>query len=158
MSTTTPPRSFWPIGIAAFFVAAVTFLGIFITWSTRQREDLVADNYYENEVRYQEQLDRLNRTQTLATQIAVNYDAARRSIVIALPVAHAHGVSGSIHLYRPSDARLDRDVPLAIDAEGLQRLDARRLLVGLWKVRVKWNVGGEEFFFDQPVVVTSGQS
>ena len=45
-------------------------------------------------------------------------------------------------------------MPLALNAEGMQRLDAKDLRDGLWKVRVKWTVQGQEYFLDQPVIVT----
>jgi hypothetical protein len=43
-----------------------------------------------------------------------------------------------------------------LTADGTQRLDAKRLRDGLWKVRVKWNANGQDYFLDQPVIVTSG--
>ena len=107
-------------------------------------------------MRYQSQLDTLNRSQTFATQTMVTFEAARQSIVITLPEAKAAGATGSIHLYRPSDARLDRELPLALTTDGTQRLDTKKLSDGLWKVRVKWNANGQEYFLDQPVIVTSG--
>jgi len=40
-----------------------------------------------------------------------------------------------------------------LNAAGIQRLDAKELRDGLWKVRVNWNVGGKDYFVDQPVIV-----
>jgi len=65
---------------------------------------------------------------------------------------------GRIQLYRPSDARLDRDLPLALDVNGLQRLDAKRLHAGPWNIRVQWSVDGEEFFLSRSIVVQPDQS
>lgn len=149
-------RNPWPIAIIAFFILFATFLATFVVWALGQKQDLVTENYYENEVRYQEQLDRLNRTQAQAGQTAVTFDAARNCIVISLPVAQAQGASGRIHLYRPSNAKLDLEVPLAINAGGMQTLDAKAMAAGLWKVRIEWIVNGQEYFFDQAVVVTGG--
>jgi nitrogen fixation protein FixH len=150
-----PPRSFWPIGITAFFALALMFLVTFVIWASRQHEDLVAQNYYENEVRFQKQLDQMNRTQPLAAQVTVAYDAVLQNIVITLPAAQAANAVGQIHLYRPSDAALDRSVPLAVNRNGVQQLDAKALPSGLWKIRVQWSVGGEEYFLDRDVVVAN---
>lgn len=149
-------RSPWPIAITGFFIIAIIFIATFIAFAVRQREDLVSADYYEREVRYQSQLDTLNRSQTFATQTVVTFEAARQSIVITLPEAKAAGATGSIHLYRPSDARLDQELPLALTTDGTQRLDTKKLSDGFWKVRVKWNANGQEYFLDQPVIVTSG--
>jgi len=151
-----PTRNLWPTSIVAFFVLAITFIISFIVWSLRQRDDLVAADYYEREVRYQAQLDTLNRSQVLAVTTVVTFEPTQQTIVITLPPTQTQGATGSIQLYRPSDARLDRELPLALTSNGTQRLDAKQLRDGLWKVRVKWNANGQDYFLDQPVIVTSG--
>lgn len=155
-TTTTSAGSLWPTAITSFFIVAIIFIVTFIAWAVRQRDDLVSADYYEREVRYQSQLDTLNRSQAVAAKTVVTFEPAHRAIVINLPEAKAMGTTGSIHLYRPSDARLDRELPLALTADGTQRLDTKQLRDGLWKVRVKWNANGRDFFLDQPVIVTSG--
>lgn len=156
MSNPPQYRNPWPIAIVTFFIVFATFLATFIFWGLGQKQELVAENYYENEVRYQQQLDRMNRTQALETQTAVTFDAVKNCIVVRLPATQAHWASGRIHLYRPSNAKLDHDVPLAVNAAGVQVLDAKALAAGLWKVRIEWRVNGQEYFFDQAVVVTGG--
>jgi hypothetical protein len=155
MSNPTPTRNLWPASIIGFFIVAVIFLGSFVVWAMRQREDLVSADYYEREVRYQQQLDSMNRSHGLAAQVVVTFDPAQQAIIITLPAGQTQGATGRVHLYRPSDARLDRELPLALNAQGVQRLDAKELSGGLWKVRVKWNANGQEYFLDQPVIVTA---
>jgi nitrogen fixation protein FixH len=149
-------RNLWPISIMAFFAIAITFSVCFVTWALRQRDDLVSADYYEREVRYQTQLDSMNRSQAVATKTVVTFEPNLQTIVITLPEAQTPGMTGSIHLYRPSDSRLDRELPLALTADGTQRLDTKQLGDGLWKVRVKWSANGQDYFLDQPVIVTSG--
>lgn len=148
-------RNPWPIAITGFFIIAIIFIATFIAFAVRQREDLVSADYYEREVRYQSQLDSMNRSQSFAAQSVVTFEPQMQTIVITLPVAQTQGATGNIHLYRPSDARMDRELPLALTEDGTQRLDAKKLADGLWKVRVKWNANGQDYFLDQPVIVTS---
>jgi len=155
MSNATPSRNLWPASIIGFFIVAVIFLGSFVVWAMRQREDLVSADYYEREVCYQQQLDSMNRSHDLAAQVVVTFDPSQQAIIITLPAAQKQGAAGRVHLYRPSDARLDRELPLELNNEGVQRLDAKELSDGLWKVRVKWSANGQEYFLDQPVIVTS---
>ena len=154
MSTTTKTHSLWPVSIIGFFILAVIFIVTYTAWAMRQREDLVSEDYYEREVRFQSHLDSMNRSQALATQTVVTFEPAQQAVIITLPPTQIQGATGSIHLYRPSDARLDRDMPLALNAEGVQRLDGKKLSEGLWKVRVQWSANGQEYFLDQPVVVS----
>jgi hypothetical protein len=127
---------------------------VVVAFATRHREDLVRPDYYEEEVRYQEQLERLNRTLAVRHDTAITYDDTNQNVVITLPPEHARQQpSGRINFYRPSDASLDREVRLAPDAAGIQRVDASKLRAGLWKVRLYWTVHHQDFYLDQPIIV-----
>lgn len=136
----------WPYALSTFlglFVACVVGFGI---WAVRQQMDLVGADYYEQEVRYQQQIDRQARTLAMGEPVAIAYSRDANRISIALPAAHAQSnTSGQIRLYRPSDASLDRTVPLAVDATGRQELDASALLQGRWKIRVDWTAAGADY-------------
>lgn len=146
-------RNPWPIAIACYFVLFFAGLVTFIVYASRNHTDLVRPDYYEQEIRFQDQIERVQRTRAIEQPVTVSYDPAQKCITVQLPSAHASQAGGRIHLYRPSDARLDREITLATDASGMQRLDAADLRAGLWKVRVEWTVGGAEYFVDRPVVV-----
>lgn len=147
------PRNLWPISITAFFIVLITCIVSFVAFAMRQREDLVSSDYYERAVRYEKQLDALNRSQEFSSKTVVTFDSAKQSIVIALPEAQHAGAVGNVQLYRPSDSRLDRELPMQLDATGGQQLDAKNLSDGLWRVRVKWKQNGQDYYLDQPVIV-----
>ena len=150
------PQSFnpWPVGIVAFFIGFIAVIVGLIVFLSSQGMDLVTPDYYEQEVRYQSQHERIGRTEALAQQINVSHDASAQRITITLPASHAQqSCLGDIQLYRPSDASLDRRIKLEVGTQGTQALDAKDLQPGLWKVRVTWKAGGQEFYTDQSVVV-----
>jgi len=147
-------RNLWPysiIVVCALFVVSTAGL---IVMACSQRMDLVNQDYYEQELRFQGQIDRVERTRRVASQASVAYDAARQCVTVSLPPGQARGnVSGSVELYRPSAAGLDRTVKLEPDASGVQRLDASGLAPGFWKVRVSWTAEKENYYLEQKVVV-----
>ena len=159
MNITDVPRNPWPFAIMAFFAVLISCIVAFIIFATRNKMELVHANYYEDEMRFQQQMDRVKRTRALPAGVAATYDAKEDSITITLPQEHARlAATGRIELYRPSDSKLDRHLPLALSAEGAQRVEANTLRSGLWKVRVHWKVGGDEFFFDQSMLITKPSS
>jgi nitrogen fixation protein FixH len=142
----------WPYALMAFFGVLITAIASMITFALRQDDQLVSGDYYEQELHHQQQIERVRRTQAFAGQVSVEY--AGGEITVVLPAAHARQQpTGSVQLYRPSDARLDRDVKLAVNAAGRQQIDARGLRPGLWRVRVTWTAGTEEYFRDATVIV-----
>lgn len=154
MNPTRHTRNLWPHAIVAWFVIFASALGAWITYAVRQDMDLVRGDYYEEEVRFQKQLDRLNRTAAVRSEVALQYDAARAEVTLRLPAAHLSGQpKGHIHFYRPSDAALDFQVPLNVDVAGLQRIDVSALRAGQWRARVQWGATGQDYFFEETVVL-----
>lgn len=153
---TTTSFNLWPISITTFFSAAILGCGAFIAFCSRHPADLISPNYYEEEVRYQGQIDRLQHTQERAQLASVAYEVANKRITISLPVGTAQAkAAGKIQLYRPSAANLDRQIELAPNPDGVQVIDAAALVPGLWKVRVSWTVGDRDYFMDQKIIIRS---
>jgi len=143
----------WPYGLIAFFAVFISCVVGFGVFAVRQNPDLVRADYYEEELRHQQQMDRVQRTAAVRSQVVLGYDSGRQVISLELPAEHAaRQPAGTIHLYRPSDAALDRQMPLAVDPEGRQTLDVRGIAEGRWKIRVTWIAGGEEYFAEQTLL------
>ncbi len=146
----------WPYAIIAFFALAIAACVAYVIFCNLHPVELVSADYYEQEVRYQKQIDSLRRAQQAGTRPAVAYDAARNAITITFPpAASAAGFTGSIQLYRPSAASQDRRLPLRPGPDGIQEIDARPLEPGLWKVKITWESGGANNMIDEHIVVAS---
>jgi nitrogen fixation protein FixH len=149
-------RNLWPLGVigaCGLFVAGTVGL---IVMACFQKNDLVRPDYYEQELRHQRQIDRVQRTRLAAAEVNITYDPARNRLTIALPPAQAIGpITGTIELYRPSASALDLSYPLKVDTNGLQSLDTAALAPGLWRVRVAWTAGKEDYYVEKKVIIGS---
>jgi nitrogen fixation protein FixH len=148
-------RNPWPIAIVIYFAIFITFIVSFIVWASHQRTDLVRADYYEAEIKFQQQIDRVERSRPVEAAVAVTYDLKSSKITVQLPPETHQGAFGKIELYRPSDARQDKQIKLAADSKGQQQLDVRHLKSGLWKVRVTWTSSGQEYFVEKPITISN---
>lgn len=147
-------RSLWPYALIGTFVVFISWLAAFAVLAVRNSMDLERADYYEQTIRYQDQIDRAARAARLQGELAVAYEPGTGTVQLRMPVEHARrNASGTITLYRPADANLDRDFALDVDAAGAQSLDLAGLPTGLWKLRVTWQVDGVEYFADSTIVV-----
>ena len=111
-------------------------------------------DYYHQEIRLQQRIDQVKRTQPWESKVTVRHDAATGVLQVALPAEHAtSGVSGEVDLYRPAGARADRTYPIRLDTTGRQAIPASELGAGRWKVRLRWNAGGEAFYAERDLVI-----
>lgn len=147
-------RSLWPCAIGGYFACAITGIVIFVTWAISQNMDLVRSDYYEHEILFQRHIDAVNRTRPLGEQVAIGFDSNTRVIRTRIPVTHVtRQLSGQVHLYRPSDAKLDQHLELKPSTAGDQSIDTARLAPGLWKVRVEWTANTEAYVFERSLVI-----
>jgi nitrogen fixation protein FixH len=153
-----PPKSWssWPVCLIAFLGLVILSSVGFVVFCIRQPADLVAQNYYEQEIRYQAHINRAANGRVVASAEVIRYEPASARITIQLRALETDTQpKGRIELYRPSSSHLDKEVTLALDKDGRQTIDARNLASGLWKVKVFWTVGNAEFYVDKPVVIES---
>jgi nitrogen fixation protein FixH len=128
----------WPYGIMAFFVILICCM--------------VSENYYEQELKFQEQIDGTARAQKAGARIQLN--AADGKLLVVVPPAQlAQQLTGAIQFYRPSSPALDRHYVLSPAADGRQAVDVSHLTAGPWQVRVKWNAGGQTYFLEEKIVL-----
>jgi hypothetical protein len=149
-------RNPWPIFIVVYFIVFIGYIATYVTFAERQRMDLVREDYYDQEIKFQRQIDGARRAQSSSTPVAVHYDSSAALVTVALPKEQVgRNPTGSVIFYRPSDARLDEQRPLAVDDSGVQRLDVKALHAGPWKVRVEWKVDDQDYYSEQPFIIRS---
>ena len=142
----------WPYGIIAFFGLLFCGMATIVTIAATHRESMVSENYYEQELKFQDQIDSAARAQKTGANIQL--DAATRKLLVAVPAAQlAQKFSGAIEFYRPSAPELDREFQFLPRADGTQALDVSQLAAGLWQVRVKWNAGGQDYFLERKITI-----
>jgi hypothetical protein len=152
-------RNFWPYGILLAFALFISGTAALIVIACSNDADLVSEKYYEEEIQFQVQIDRVNRASERQSRAQVTYDPLQKRISVALPLGQASGETrGRIQLYRPSSSGLDQTLELKPDAAGVQFVDAAQLRPGRWTVKVFWTEQGEEYQVDENVVIAAKES
>lgn len=142
----------WGHGVvAAFIVFAVgTLMMVYIAMTTKV--DMVTDDYYEKELKYQQQIERETRSIDEEKKLHVGF--AADAIIIQYPaIGDISRYSGKIHLFRPSDRSMDVISNLEIDTTYVQRISTSAIQKGFWRLKITWNVGSDEYFHEQPMMI-----
>lgn len=145
-------RNLWPYGVIAAFLLFAGGLATTVTIAVTHPENLVNDNYYENEVQFQSQIDNTARAQKAGA--ALRCDPAAQKMVIALPAAQlTQKFSGTVRLYRPDSPKQDRELALAPNPDGTQTLTLTPLAPGPWLLKVAWQADGKGYYLEQKFIV-----
>jgi nitrogen fixation protein FixH len=155
MRTTDRHKSFtlWPYAIVVAMVLFMGYIAMFVYKAMNQDVDLVSKDYYEQEIKYQDQIDRVDRTKA-AGDVAIKYNAEAQTVLLQLPETFkGQSVSGKINLFRPSDDKLDQELPLQLGRDMSQLVETKELEKGLWKVRLNFTAEKETYYAEQTIQV-----
>lgn len=147
-------KSRWGFGIFLLYGGFVVAVLVVVTFASFQEIQLVEPNYYQQELVFQQQIDRIKRTLELPTAVSFDYNGSTRFITVVYPPEVDHSrFSGSIALMRPSNADLDRTVAVLPDSTGRQEIDASRLAKGFWRVKALWKIDTDEYYNEDMIVI-----
>ncbi len=143
----------WPISITIFFGIAIVVFVSFAVWTGSHSVDLVADDYYAQEIAHQGRIDAESRAMTLPEKPQGEYDADKNEYRLTFPAnLVAKTESGTLTFYRPSDKDLDLEVPLAL-SDTPQVFPTPDMKPGLWNVRLEWTMEDETYYQEEAIVV-----
>lgn len=135
----------WGKGILITVVLFMTGTGIMVAIALNSNYDLVASNYYEQGIKYQDKIDKINRTNALPEKVGIDFQD--NTVSIAMPRMFAgEKIKGTILFYCPSNAGRDFKMPLQLDNENKMQIYTGKLEAGFWKVQIEWGVETAQYY------------
>ncbi|MFH0991866.1 MAG: FixH family protein [bacterium] len=142
----------WGIGLGigfAFFALGILALVII---SMNQKIDLVSDDYYQKELRHQEQIERTQRSTALKERLEVTSVGTR--ISIRFPKMFSPGnLKGTLSFYRPADRSNDFSISISLDSTNAQSVITDSLVKGLWRLKAFWTSAQLEYYHEEALII-----
>ncbi|SMD43596.1 FixH protein [Aquiflexum balticum DSM 16537] len=137
----------WGKGIILTLVAfGILMIGM-VTFCIKQDDiHLVTQNYYEEEIKYQDQIEKMINASEIGYNVLV-YDSQLKKVDLLLP----KGAKGTLHLFRPSDARLDQKIAFDITETNASSINVKDLKPGYWRIKLSWSEDGKEFYEEKKI-------
>lgn len=142
-------------GWKIFFVTAgfVLFILFMVFKAMQQDFHLVYEDYYDREIKYQGEIDRMRNARALADQLKIEYLLAENKVKLTYPREHRKSIHGDIYFFRPSDSSLDVTMPIQADLDGIQIISVAGFKKGLWQVKVNWAFGNRSYQEEQNITI-----
>ena len=138
-------------------IAFVCFIGVISTMvyiSMNQNIGLVAENYYEEELAYEDQIQRIKNTNELESPI--EFKLNRQTYVAKF--IYPQGVNevfkkGVIQFFRASNSELDREYEMSLGDNNSQEIDINGFRTGLWTIKIRWESDEKEYYKELSLVL-----
>lgn len=135
----------WGNKIAVVFSLFVVLVITMVTISFNQDVNLVAENYYEEEIAYQGHMNKVTNALDWEKSIKIE----QRDDIIYLYFEEADEVTGEITFFRPSDSKMDFKVKL--QEENL--VPVEKLQAGVWQVDLSWEKDGVGYHKEERIFI-----
>lgn len=138
----------WGKGLMLTMAAFAGLMTWLVVRSIQAPEPLVAEDYYEQELRYQQRIDALTRANALGEPVRA--ELLTDGLRLQFPhVQHGQAIQGHVLLLRPNDPNGDRAFTLRADTAGRFDTTALRLTRGRYDLAVDWSVNGLPYRYEQ---------
>ena len=142
----------WGKGIVlglSLFMGFILYLVITLSTNNKYSFDLVTEEYYAKEMAYQTEIDAEKNTHNLTSKIMGQRTAA--GWMLSFPEElHYSLVKGTVTLYRPSNEKLDFELPLSLN-ESKMLIPANKMIDGRWNIIISFNQNGEEYLYKKSI-------
>jgi hypothetical protein len=135
----------WGFKITLLYVGFVAMILTLVFKASGEKVDLVAKDYYAQELKHQGKMDASSRALPFKDEIKVNVDHS--FLTIQLPTS-AQPEKGTVGIYRPSDSTQDKTFDLGLDANGSQSMSTEGWQMGYYKINISWVSKGQEYLFE----------
>ena len=138
----------WGHKIVIGFVSFVIFMIAMVSISMSTDFYLVEENYYEEELAYQDKIDSRSNGNQWVKQVSIT-DSTDYIII------RFEGASlvkeGSIQFFRPSDATLDFTIPLVENF----KLPKKEFKKGKWIIKLEWGFDNKKYVKEETLIINS---
>ena len=143
----------WGTGIVLAFIGFISFIMYFVVnmnVNSKYDHDLVVEDYYKDELAYQNDIDKMKRANSLEENIS--YRKTNAGLLIEFPKTfEAEKITGNVFLYRPSNKHLDLETNISLSKPYLLIPD-NRLVDGRWNIKIDWQYKGETYLYQASII------
>lgn len=143
----------WGTGIVIAIISFITFIMFMVVTMVSDKaynHDLVTDNYYQKELKYQEDIDASKNLKKLEYPLSVQKVTEGIEIVFPKDLA-PDNIKGKIFLYRPSNKALDSEMNININQHSM--LISNEVLVsGRWDIVVDFTYNNQKYYHKEQII------
>jgi len=114
--------------------------------------ELVTENYYQQEIEVDGRHDREVAALKLDKKLTIETTKSGDISIVFPADFDAKNITGKIFLYRPSNQRLDFDMPISLSSSNLL-IPNNTLVDGRWDIAVEWSYDGADYRNKQSLTV-----
>ncbi len=136
--------------IVVAFVLFAAFIGTLVAVCVREDISLVSKDYYQEELVYQDQIQRLNNVAGLKEKPVIT--VVDHMLQIEFNQFDAME-KAELKIFCPSNAKMDRNFLVKSSDTQIQFFKLDPLQKGMHRAKLQWTMNGKEFYFEEVIYI-----
>lgn len=141
----------WGTRIVILYVGFVALIMTLVGMSMSQQVDLVADDYYQQELKYQQRIDDMKNTNELSHRVTSSSEGENFSLIFPEEFSNKK-IEGNLHFYCEYDGNKDVKTPFTSEGNTFS-MNAKNISNGRYMLKLEWNTDGETYYQELPVSI-----
>jgi hypothetical protein len=140
----------WGYKILIVYLLFVVGMLTLVYKCTQQNTELVADDYYDQEVKYENQFVKMqNASSALVACTPIHSNA----VDLMFPSDFANrAIKGQLTFYRPDNKQKDFTIQLK-NENGKMQVVSDKLSSGYWRLTIAWSCDGKEYLQEEKLMM-----
>ena len=144
----------WGTSIVIAFALFMTFILYFVFQvqsNSKYDNDLVVEEYYKHDAHFGEEMIRIQNANNLVQKPIIT--VSKLGITIVFPNDfEPKNIKGKVSLYRPSNKKLDFEVPISLSNPTLL-IPISNLVGGRWDINMEWQYSGNQYLTKEIIYI-----
>ena len=143
----------WSTGIVIAIAAFITFIMVMVVTMVSDNaynHDLVTDNYYQKELKYQDNIDATKNLHKLEYPLVIQKVSDGMEVVFPKDLT-PEKIKGKVFLYRPSNKALDSEIEINTNQHSLVISD-EALVSGRWDIVIDFTYNNQKYFYKEQII------
>lgn len=140
----------WGTSIVIAFGLFITFILFFVfkvQSNPKYDNELVVEEYYKHDAHYQDEMAKIQSAEDLSVKPKIT--DTENSLTVTFPKEfNPKDIKGTVSLYRPSNKKLDFEVPISLSDSTLL-IPKNKLVGGRWDITLKWEYEKKPYQFKE---------
>ena len=145
----------WGVGIVIAFGLFITFILYFVVMvqsDSKYDNDLVVEEYYKHDAKFGDEMARIQNVEDLAQKPTINI--VSNGVEIVFPkIFVPKNIKGKVSLYRPSNQKLDFQIPISWSDATTLLIPIKSLVRGRWDVNMEWQYDGKSYLSKETIYI-----
>ena len=139
----------WGHGIALLYCSFAALILFMVYKASMQRSDLVAPDYYKQELSYQEKLIKTLNYNNAKEKI--EFEQSVNLFKLKCNVAGPDKVIGTVNFYKPDNKAMDRKFDIHLDSKNVFLINTGDLNKGIYLVQLDYSIGRVKFYHEETI-------